>query len=45
VRAAVVALAEDVEQEEVDVVVERLVVEEELGQEAQVLAERLQGAA
>mmetsp|Transcript_19883 Transcript_19883/g.50441 ORF Transcript_19883/g.50441 Transcript_19883/m.50441 type:complete len:448 (-) Transcript_19883:704-2047(-) len=41
VRAALVDLAQDVEQEEVDVVVERLVVEEQLGQEAQVLAERL----
>jgi hypothetical protein len=34
-------LAEDIEQEEVDVVVERLVVEEQLGEVAQVLAERL----
>lgn len=41
VRAALVALAEDVEEEEVDVVVERLVVEEELGEEAEVLAKDL----
>ena len=33
-----VALAQDVEEEEVDVVVERLVVQEQLGQVAQVLA-------
>jgi hypothetical protein len=37
VRAALVALAHDVEEEEVDVEVERLVVEEELGEVAEVL--------
>ena len=39
VRARVVHLADDVEEEGLDVVVERLVVEEELGEEAEVLAE------
>ena len=37
VAAVLVALAHDVEEEGVDVVVERLVVEEELGEQAQVL--------
>jgi len=45
VRPALVHLAEHVEQEQVDVVVERLVVEEELDQEAQVLAVDLVGVA
>jgi hypothetical protein len=40
VRPALVALAQDVEEEEVDVVVERLVVQEHLGEVAQVLAIR-----
>ena len=41
VRALLVDLAEDVEEERDDVEVERLVVEEQLGQEAQVLAIQL----
>lgn len=40
-RAPLVALAQHVEQEQVHVIVERLVVEEELGQVAEVLAELL----
>ena len=41
VRAALVILTEHVKEEQVDVVVQRLVVQEELGQVAQVLAVQL----